>query len=270
MKKIISLCSVILIFSLVITVFTACGDNKDDTETSGNSKATTVADTKGFSVEIGEESAIVKKDGKEFQTLKYPVNAGMKFDLDYAKKNNAFKDMNFDGVPDFYIAISNSDGVISYYCWLYNVTKEQFDYSITLSELKNISVDADNHRIFSDVVMSGQKHVISYKWVDGKLTFDSDFSDDNGGIPEEVTQAVADNAIGSEEKPSKETEKADDEEETTKKNSGSSNKTTTKKNSDSENKTTTKPKKPANTTTTAPAVNDSIVIETGDIDDGWF
>ena len=266
MKKIISLCSVVLVFALMITVITACGDNTEDNTTTTQDSENVAANTKGFTVEINETTAIVKKDGKEFQTLKFPVNVGMQFDLEYAKKNNAFIDMNFDGEPDLYIAISNVNGVINYYCWIYNATPNQFDYSVILSELKNISVDADNHRILSTVMIDGAEHVFSYRWVDGQLRFDTDFSEENGGIPEDVTQVVNDNAIGSDKKPDnetnkkpvKETNKKDDKEETTKKNSGS------------ENKTTTKVNKPANTTTTAPNVNNGLVIETGSIDDGWF
>lgn len=274
MKKIISLCSVVLVFALMITVFTACGDNTEDNTTTTQNSENVVADTKGFTVEINETTALVKKDGKEFQTLKFPVNAGMQFDLEYAKKNNAFIDMNFDGEPDFYIAISNVNGVINYYCWIYNATPNQFDYSVILSELKNISVDADNHRILSTVVVDGTEHVFSYRWVDGQLRFDADFSDENGGIPEEVTQAVNDNAIGSDEKPDKETNKKPDKE-TSKKpdkdtNINDDKEETTKKNSDSENKTTTKVNKPANTTTTAPNKNNGVVLETGDINAGWY
>ena len=84
MKKIISLCWVVLVFALMITVFSACGDNTEDNTTTQSSE-NAVVDTKGFSVEISEATAVVKKDGKEYQTLKYPINAGMPFDLDYAK-----------------------------------------------------------------------------------------------------------------------------------------------------------------------------------------
>lgn len=273
MKKIISLCSVVLVFALMITVFTACGDNTEDNTTTQNSE-NAVVDTKGFSVEISEATAVVKKDGKEYQTLKYPINAGMPFDLDYAKKNNAFIDMNFDGEPDFYIAISNADGVISYYCWLYNATTKQFDYSVILSELKNISVDADYHRILSNVMVGGEEHVFCYRWVDGKLTFDTDYSDDNGGIPEEVTQVVNDNAIGSDKKPAEESDKNNnkkpDKNNNKKPDKNNGKEETTKNNTDSENNTTTKVNKPANTTTTAPHTNNGIVIETGSINDGWY
>ncbi len=272
MKKIISLCSVVLVFALMITVFTACGDNTEDNTTQNTEDV--AVNTSGYSVEISDSTAVVKKDGKEFQTLKYPVNAGIPFDLEYAKKNNAFIDMNFDGVLDFYIATSNADGVISYYCWLYNGTTNQFDYSVILSELKNISVDAEYHRILSNVIVGGEEHVFCYRWVDGKLTFDTDYSDDNGGIPEDVTQVVNDNAIGSDKKPVTEADK--DNNKTTEKNNNkkpdkdTDKEETTKKNSDSDNKTTTKANRPANTTTTAPHSNDGLVIETGDIDNGWY
>lgn len=293
MKKIITLCALVLAFALMITVFTACGDNTEDNTTTQATEAV----KKGFSAEIGEASAIIKKDGKEFQTLKYPMNSGVTIDLDYASKNNEFIDMNFDGVPDFYIAASNQNGVISYHCWLYNATSNQFDYSVSLSGLQNISVDAENHRILSHSMVGNEEHVFSYRWEEGQLKFDSDYSADNGGIPEDVTQVVSDNAIGVEKPTVNNTTEKSDKAETTKKNN-SGNKTTTKANkpaekttkenkpseekttkenkpveSTTENKpteTTTKANKPANTTTTAPNLNNGIVIETGNINDGWF
>lgn len=291
MKKIISLCSLVLVFALVVTLFTACGDNTDDNTTTQSSEEAVV--TKGYSVEIGETSATVKKDGKEFQVLNYPMNSGVSIDLDYASKNNEFIDMNFDGVLDFYIALGNNNGVINYHCWLYNATSNKFDYSVILSALQNISVDAENHRILSNSMVGGVEHVFSYRWVEGQLKFDSDYSDDNGGIPEDVTQVVSDNAIGIE-KPTnnvadnkgdvEDTNKKPDNDTTTKENKPAN--TTTEENKpgetnkendttevtkvDETTETTTKVNKPANTTTTAPNVNDGLVIETGNIDDGWF
>ncbi len=251
MKKIIALCSVLLALAIIVTAFTACGDKPEDNTTTTTEAA---SEKSGFSVELEETQAVVKKDGKEFQTLKYPINTGMKFDMAYATKNNAFLDMNFDGEPDFYIAISAENGVINYYCWLYNATSKQFDYSVILSALKNISIDADNHRVLSSVVVDGEDHVFSYKWVDGQLLLDTDYSEDNGGIPEDVTQVANDNAIGVEK-----TTSASEKEETTKKNGSSS-----------DNKTTTKANKPANTTTTAPNKQNGIVLETGNANDGWY
>ncbi len=251
MKKIISLCLVVLSLAIVITAFTACGDNTEDNTTTTTEAA--AVEKSGFSVKIEETQAVVKKDGKEFQTLKYPINAGMKFDLAYATKNHAFLDMNFDGEPDFYIAISSDNGVINYYCWLYNATSKQFDYSVILSALKNISIDADNHRVLSSVKVDGEDHIFSYKWVDGQLLLDTDYSDENGGIPEDVTNAASNNAIGSDKTTS----------------SDNSNKETTKKNSN-DNKTTTNAKKPANTTTTAPNKNNGVVLETGNPNEGWY
>lgn len=250
MKKIITLCSVLLVLALIVTAFTACGDKtEDNTTTTTQSSA---SEKTGFSVKIEESQAVIKKDGKEFQTLKYPINSGMKFDLDYATKNNAFLDMNFDGEPDFYIAISSENGVTNYYCWLYNATTKEFDYSVILSALKNISIDADNHRVLSSIVVDGEDHIFSYKWVDGQLLLDTDYSDENGGIPEEVTQAANDNAIGVE-KPTS----SDSKEDTTKKDGSGNNKPSN-------------PNKPANTTTTAPNKNNGVVLETGDPNAGWY
>ena len=251
MKKIYSLCSILVVLALFVTVFTACGDKseKDATKTTAPVSAET-----GFSVEIGDSQAVVKKDGKEFQVLKYPLNTGKTFDKEYASKNNAFLDMNFDGLADFYIAICVENDAVNYYCWLYNATTEQFDYSASLSALKNISVDSENQVILSNLVVDGKEHVFTYKWVDGVLTFETDYNEDDGGIPENVTKVVTESAIG------------------TDKTTASNNKNTetTKKNTDGNNKTTTKVNKPANTTTTAPNKN-GIVVETGNANsNGWY
>ncbi|MGN1315586.1 MAG: XAC2610-related protein [Acutalibacteraceae bacterium] len=251
MKKIYSLCSILVVLALFVTIFTACGDKSEKEATT--TTASTSAET-GFTVEIEDSQAVVKKDGKEFQTLKYPLNTGKTFDKEYATKNNEFLDMNFDGLPDFYIAIGVENDAVNYYCWLYNATTEQFDYSASLSALKNISVDSENQVILSNLVIDGKEHVFSYKWVDGQLTFENDYSEENGGIPEEVTKAVSESSIG------------------TDKTTSSNNKTeTTNKNSSSNDKTTTKANKPANTTTTAPNKSGGIVVETGNANsNGWY
>ena len=257
MKKIISLSAVIIALALIITMFAACGDKTEGDTTvpvASDMDAAVDVNVAGFTVEIGDTQAIVKKDGKEFQTLKYPSNPNFSFDKTYAQAHNEFLDMNFDGQPDFYIAASSVDGVIHYYCWLYNATTNQFDYSIILSALKNISVDAANHRILSTVNSDGTTAVISYHWVDGDLVLEKKY--DNSTVPEEITKVVEENAIGVDKTTSTSTE---------------NNKTTTKVNSADKNNTTstTKANKPANTTTTK-VNNSGVMLGTGDMDEGWY
>ena len=257
MKRIITLCSVVLSLVVVLTMFTACGDNNKEPDVTTD-ESVDVVET-GFSAVIEKTKAIIKKDGKTYQELEFPTNAKVKFNKRYAVDNNEFIDLNFDGKDDFYIAVNSVDGVISYYCWLFNESTQKFDYSIILSELKNISVDSENQKILSSVEADGEKHVLSYGWVDGQLVLDTDYSDKNGGIPENVTQAVTNNAIGTG-KP-------------TKPNKPSKTETTTKKNSSNSNgdKTTTPSKKPANTTTTKPNNGGGVVLETGSLNDGgWY
>ena len=251
MKKIIALCSVLLSLVLIVTLFTACGDN-----TKKNPDGTTneVFEETGFSVVIEKDKAIISKDGEKYQEVEYPKNSDVKFNKKYAKQNNEFIDMNFDGKEDFYIAVNSVDGEISYYCWLFNDTTKEFDYSVILSELKNISVDAENQKILSSVELDGEEHILSYTWVDGQLTLDSDYSEENGGIPDNVTQSATDNAIG-----------------VTKPNKPSKTESTTKKNNSSDNDKTTKPNsKPSNTTTTSPN-GGGVVLETGSLNaGGWY
>ncbi len=264
MKKIFSLCSVVLAVSVLLTCLASCNGGKSDDNTT-ETTAASVESVSGFAAEIGDKEVTIKKDGKEFQTLKYPINPAITFDKNYAMENNEFIDMNFDGEVDYYIAVSSTDGVISYYCWLYNATSKQFDYSVMLSSLNNISVDSVNQRILSKVNNDGVEHVFSYKWVDGSLALDSDYNENNGGIPEEVTKVIAENSIGTEKTTASKADK-----ETTKKET-SDNKETTKKQT-SGNKETTKVNRPANTTTTAPNKDSGIVLGNGgDINaDGWY
>lgn len=259
MKKIISLFSVILSLVFVLTMFTACGEKTDINNSETQNEAVV---QKGFTAEIENKRAVVKKDGEVFQVLDYP-KSNTKFDKKYATKNNEFLDMNFDGNLDFYIAICSENDVISYYCWLYNATTNKFDYSVILSELKNISVDSENHRILSSIKVDDENHVLSYKWVDGQLVLDTDYSDKNGGIPEDVTQVVNDNVIGNGNstnptKPNKPTNPQKPVTTTSKNNPGSA--------------TTTKPSsKPNNTTTTIPGNSNGVVLETGSLNDGgWY
>ncbi len=261
MKKIITFCSVILVLSIFVTAFTGCGDKtEDETTTTTAAQQDAFTDESGFTVEIGDTEAIVKKDGKEFQVLKYPVNPNVPFDKTYAQAHNEFLDMNFDGQPDFYIAVSSVDGVVNYYCWLYNATTNVFDYSIILSALKNISVDAYNHRILSTVKNGDSSLVVSYHWVDGDLVVEKKYDDST--VPEEITKVVEENAIGVD-KPS-----------TTAPATNNASKETTKKsdkgtNSSVSTSSTTKANKPANTTTTKPG-SGGVILATGDMDEGWY
>ena len=105
----------------------------------------------GLSLKVNETSADVYNDGVLLQTLKFPQGMGTPFSFEYAKEHYGFLDMNFDGEYDVYIAVADVDGIIYYYCWLYNATAKEFQYSPALSDLKNISVDGADYqsRFFS-------------------------------------------------------------------------------------------------------------------------
>ncbi|MBQ8182621.1 MAG: hypothetical protein IJ025_01820 [Clostridia bacterium] len=263
MKKIIAFCSLILCVSLLLTVFVSCG--KDDNEETTNAGETNIVSvTNGefvFSAEIGAESTVIKNNDEEYQTLKYPVNAGYPFDLEYAKNHYEFIDMNFDGQPDFYIAVSTSGDVIYYYCWLFNATTQKFDYAVLLSGLNNISVDSENQVIYSSIKQGDTFKIASYVWVNGQLTFKEVYDTEDDTIPEDVTQAAQDNAIGTVTKPAKTTAAATKTTQGNKDNTVSEDKGTTS--------TTRVNDKPLDTTTTEPHTN-GVQIATGDIDDGWF
>lgn len=244
MKKIIGLCSVFIALAIIVTMFAACGGKKGDETTT--TTTTTESNVKAgvITVEVGTESAIIKEDGFVVQTLKYPKDSDVKFDLEYAKEHYEFIDFNFDGVEDFYIAVSSENGSINYYCWLYNETTKFYEYSKDLSALKNISVDAEKHLIVSKVIDGDSEKISCYRWVDGVLTLDKTYDSAKDEIPEEVTNAVTNNSIGSNKAPET-TKKPDNTKDTTKKH--------------------------YNTTTTTQAQHQGGVIlnTNADIDDGW-
>lgn len=260
MKKIIMLCSVLVALALVVTMFTACGEKtENETTTTTVENQLPATNETGFSVEIGDTQAIVKKDGQEFQVLNYPNNPNVTFDKAYAEEHNEFLDMNFDGQPDFYVAVSSVNGDVIYYCWLYNATSNQFDYSVMLSALKNLSIDAENHRVISTVKKDNTTTIYSYHWVDGELVLEKRY--DDSSVPEEITKVVENNAIGVD-KPT--SAPSTDSKETT----DISNKPN--KPEESQAQSTTKVNKPDNTTTTRPPQTGGVQLGTGDMDEGWY
>lgn len=258
MRKIIALCSVLVALAVVVTMFTACGDKTEDETTTTTTESK--VEVGSVTVEVGTDAAVIKEDGFVIQTLKYPKDSDVKFDIEYAKEHYEFIDFNFDGVNDFYIAVSSENGIINYYCWLYNETSKFYEYSKDLSALKNISVDAEKHLIVAKIADGNSEKISCYKWVDGVLTLDKTYDSSKDEIPEDVTNAVTNNSIGVNKNP--ETNKV----ETTKKNSSESKETTKKQNNT--NDTT---KKPLNTTTTQAQQQGGVVLNTNaNIDDGWF
>lgn len=197
MKKIISVCSLIIIAALVVTVFTACGGEEGGTPTTTAPASTTNEVVIGtLTLTVNEANAVVYNDGTLFQTLAYPQGKGTPFVYEYAKEHYDFIDLNFDGNLDVYIAVADDEGTIHYYCWLYNATTKVFDYSISLSALTNISVNSAEQLVFSVGFDSdGNKVVSKYTFSNGSLTFIEAYNEADE-IPEDVDQNVNDNVIG--------------------------------------------------------------------------
>lgn len=280
MKKIITLSSLILCVAILVTAFASCGDkkaNNGEDETDQYIASITNGEF-NFSAEVGETETIIKNNGEVYQTLKYPTNAGYPFDYNYAKDRSQFIDMNFDGQPDFYIAVSAEAETIYYYCWLFNATTKKFDYSVSLSGLTNISVDAEKQVIYSTFEYRDITKIVAYRWENGQLKNTEIYDSSSDTIPAEVTEAAKDNAIGNVAKPALTTKAPqptkEDNKKPTKDNSGNngSNNTsvgTTAKNEPDSEAPTTEKDKPLDTTTTEPH-SAGVEIVTGDIDDGWF
>lgn len=264
MKKIISICAVILSVALLITVFAACGKNNGD-NTPESTTADAVADG-AYSLDVSVEKAVVKKGDTVFQELSYPVGIGYEFDLAYAKEHYEFIDMNFDGNLDLYLAVCKVDNVINYYCWLYNATDNKFDYSASLSALKNISVDPYEQLILSKYYYNGVEKVSTYEWVDGKLQLKETFGDEGATIPQNIVQSYTENTIGEVSNNDKATNTA-----TTKAPTVSTTGSQGSNSGASDNKTTTAPKttKPL-LTTTSPANEGIVLLPSAPSGDGWY
>lgn len=243
MKKIITLCSVIIAAAIIITCFAACGGNTEDktTEPTTEEIVTQVGKVDGVNLTafIEDEYVLLKNGDEVFQKLSYPIKKGFVIDFDLAKSNFKFLDMNFDGLLDFYVAVAKKDGNVEFFCWLYNATDKKFDYSISLSSLKNISVDADEQLIYS----SDSSFYYEYGWVDGQLKVISSYNKSET-VPEKVTN-VSNNLI-----PDKNN------------NSSSSNTQAGDTVVTPSNNATTTAKEPQNTTTTAPATKGTIEVVT--------
>lgn len=275
MKKIFTACCMIIAVALVCTAFTSCGKdkNKDEKESTTENTTSGIFATVGDSVffaRVKDDGVEILKDDDVYQTLKFQQNDSQPFDAEYAASHFEFVDMNFDGQPDFYVATANDGEYTYYYCWLYNATTKQFDYSVSLSALKNITVDAENQRILTTAKKDGQTLVVSYRWVNGELLYDTDYE------TEKVSDTIKSNILGTENSKQDASSSKSDDKST---NSATvSNKTTERDSA----KTTvggsvqntpaqTTQKRPMNTTTTSPAVGNNVVLNTdSDIDENWF
>ncbi len=270
MKKIISMCLVILCFALVVTLFTACGDSDEEgtTLTVETVVPTAVIDDYLFTAEIKEDSVVIKNNGEEFQVLNFAKNSGVFFDIEYAKMHYDFIDMNFDGRADFYVAMSEDNGSVFCSCWLFNDTKKRFEPSPSLSAIPNLSVDADTHTIYSEVIVGEKVTIAEYGWVDGKLILKKQY-EKGVDAPGNIDEVVSENAIGVTPSVS---EKNDTTESKTdapsKAPSGSSDTSKTTASSGGKDPVT-KPNKPLDTTTTEPATG-GVIVTDGDINAGWF
>ena len=194
MKKEKIIIALILVLVVITGVFTAC-NGKGDTENT----STTVAEgqeQKGYSIEIDQKDAVISKDGKKIQKIKFPKDVDYIVNIGYARSHYEFIDMNFDGKEDLYIAVSKIDNIINYFCWIYDAEKDEFVYSEALSALKNISVDSKNKKILSDVSTDDATKILSYVWKDGVLELEKEYDSSTEDIPEDVTNALKDNTIG--------------------------------------------------------------------------
>ena len=217
MKKILSICAVILFLAVVITAFAACGKKTENETTTIPPEITSSEPV----VTVSENNAMVSYGNGRHQILGYPEGYLDKFDYEYAKEHYDVVDMNFDGVLDVCIAANKKGNDISYYCWVYDAITNSYVYSEELSAIKNISVDAENKQILSVVYDGKTEKVNAYKWGEKGLELSETCGEGDNEIPTKVAETIKNNSVGTNKKPVTTTEPAKNNTTTTKKPSSS-------------------------------------------------
>lgn len=191
-KKLISIGIVVLTILVVVIIAATTGGNNDPevVPTQSTTTPTTENDIRiGYSAEVLENSLKVYKDDVFVQELKYPTDHDGKFVLELAKNHISFLDMNFDGNEDICLTISASQEKYSYYCWIYNAEKDEFQYNKTLSSLTSISLDNEKKQVVSTEEKDGKKVYVIYEWKDGEFK--------KLETKTKAPEAVKDNVLGS-------------------------------------------------------------------------
>ncbi len=192
-KKLISIGIVVLTIVVVIIIAATSGGNGDNPEVIP-SQSTTIPTTEndirvGYSAEVLENSLKIYKDDVFVQELGYPTDHDGKFVLELAKNHISFLDMNFDGNEDICLTISASQEKYSYYCWVYNAEKDEFQYNKILSSLSSISLDDDKKQVIATEEKDGKKVYVIYEWKDGEFK--------KIETKTKAPEAVKDNVLGS-------------------------------------------------------------------------
>ncbi len=192
-KKLISIGIVVLTIIVVIIIAATSGGSSNDPEVipTDTTNAPVIEDSIiiGYSAEVLEKSLKVYKDDIFVQELEYPTDHNGKFVLEFAKNHIAFLDMNFDGNEDICLTTSASDEKYSYYCWIYDSEKDEFQYNKTLSALNSISLDNEKKQVISTEEKDGKKVYVIYEWKNGELK--------KLETKTKAPEAVKDNVLGS-------------------------------------------------------------------------
>ena len=194
-KKLISIGIVVLTIVVVVIIAATSGGNGDNPEVIPTDSTTTSVIGNdmdiilGYSAEVLEKTLKVYRDDIFVQELTYPTDHNGKFDLEFAKKHILFIDMNFDGKEDICLTISETDGLYSYYCWIYDTKNDSFEYSKSLSSLTLISIDNEKKQVISTEEKDGKKVYVIYEWKDGEFK--------KGETQTKEPSAVKDNVLGS-------------------------------------------------------------------------
>jgi len=115
---------------------------------------------------------IVKKDGGVHQRIELPLQNEYYASLDYEDSINlsSFKDLNFDGAQDLYVACSVTTENCQGMAWLLDEKTGKFVLSKELSALPTIEAHEKAKHITSIDNTKPEPEPVCYEWKDGRLT----------------------------------------------------------------------------------------------------
>ena len=89
--------------------------------------------------------------------------------LEISQSNVKVLDINFDGILDIKMPFRTENENIYYYCWLWNIYREQFAFNQALSEISDLVVEPDEKILTGYYHKSEREHIsYIYRWVDGR------------------------------------------------------------------------------------------------------
>lgn len=100
------------------------------------------------------------------QTIVLEQSSEYYIDLDYklSFEGIRFDDMNFDGHPDLYMPLSTMTANLQGMAWLWNVDREQYILSESLSKIPELETDEEKKCIYGCDYSNGGEQRSVYTW----------------------------------------------------------------------------------------------------------